>query len=89
MASDYEHDAITALTAMAREEGYDFPGRVAHVLAAVAAELGSSDALIASRPGSWEASFIDRLVKGTVGWDDEYLAGHKVPPVSERDAGDA
>ena len=80
---DHERDAVTTLTAMARDERYDFPGRVAHILAAVAAELGSSDALIASRPGSWEASLIDQLVKGTVGWDDEDLAHHKLPAPGE------
>ena len=43
------------------------------MLARVAARKGSSDALTAGRPGSWEASLVDQLVKGTVGYDDEYL----------------
>jgi hypothetical protein len=46
------------------------------VLANAAAQLGSSNALTARRPGSWEASLIDQLVKGTVGCDDELLPGH-------------
>lgn len=29
--------------------------------------------LTARRPGSWEADLVQRLVKGTVGWDDELL----------------
>jgi hypothetical protein len=37
------------------------------------AELGSTDALTAGRPGSWEADLVQLLAKGTVGWDGEYL----------------
>ena len=33
----------------------------------------TSDALIEGRPGSWEADLVDRLVKGTVGYDEQYL----------------
>ena len=29
--------------------------------------------------GSWEADLVRNLVKGTIGWDDEYLADHKEP----------
>jgi hypothetical protein len=47
------------------------------VLAAVAAALGSSDALTQGRPGSWEADLVDRLVKGTVGYGDEDLARYR------------
>ena len=42
-------------------------------LGAAAAQLGYSRALIARRPGSWEADLVIQLVCGTVGWDDEYL----------------
>jgi hypothetical protein len=48
-------------------------------LSSAAAEPGSSDALIAGRPGSWEADRVRQLVKGTVGWDDDYLAEYKEP----------
>ena len=48
-------------------------GWLAAVLAEVAAIKGSSEALTAGSPGSWEASLVDQLVKGAVGWDDEYL----------------
>jgi hypothetical protein len=51
----------------------DFSGWLAGILALVAAMEGSSDALTAGRPGSWEASLVDQLVKGTVGYHDEYL----------------
>ncbi|MCW2901818.1 MAG: hypothetical protein JWO67_4083 [Streptosporangiaceae bacterium] len=65
-------EVVAAMVAAVREE-HDFAGWLAGILAAAAAELGSSDALIAGRPGSWEASLVDQLVKGTVGPDDEYL----------------
>jgi len=68
----YTRAAVDALTRAARAE-HDFAGWLAAVLATVAARLGSSDALTVARPGSWEADLIDRLVKGTVGWDDHYL----------------
>ena len=54
---------------------HDFSGWLAHVLAAAAGQLGGSDELIIGRPGSWEASLVDQLVKGTVGHGDEYLPG--------------
>jgi hypothetical protein len=76
MAESYTVRAGQAVLEAARNE-HDFGGWLAHVLAAAAAELGSTDALTAGRPGSWEAEFVQRLVKGTVGWDDEYLADHK------------
>jgi hypothetical protein len=68
-----------AVLEAARSE-HDFGGWLAHVLAAAAAELGSTDALTVGRPGSWEADLVQRLVKGTVGWDDEYLTDHKTLP---------
>lgn len=64
--------AVEVLLRAARIE-HDFAGWVAYVLAEVAGQLGSSDALIEGRPGSWEADLVDRLVKGTVGHGDEYL----------------
>jgi hypothetical protein len=78
--TDHRRAAIRALTALARETEHDFPGVIARVLAQVAGNLGSSDALTESRPGSWEASFIEQLVKSTVGYDDRYLP----PPMDTR-----
>ena len=66
--------AVSAITRAARAE-HDFAGWLAHVLAAAAARLGGSDELTIGRPGSWEASLVDQLVKGTVGHRDEYLPG--------------
>ena len=67
--------AIEAITQAAAHE-HSFPEWLADVLAAAAGQLGSSHELIAGRPGSWEASLVDELVKGTVGYNDEYLPGH-------------
>ena len=68
----YTSPAADAITRAARAE-HDFAGWLASVLATAAARLGSSDALTARRTGSWEASLVSQLVKGTVGYDDEYL----------------
>jgi len=64
--------AVEAL-AQAVEQEHGFAGWLAAVLTSVAAAKGCSDALTAGRPGSWEASLVDQLVKGTVGYDEEYL----------------
>ena len=69
---DYTRQAAGAITQAARAE-HDFAGWLAAVLATVAGRLGSSDALIEGRPGSWEAALVDQLVKSTVGHADEYL----------------
>ena len=71
--TDHRRAAIRALTALARETEHDFPGVVAQIFAQVAGNLGSSHAVVASRPGSWEASHIEGLLAGTVGGDDRYL----------------
>ena len=42
-------------------------------LARTAAELGSTDALTARRHGSLKADLVQRLAKGTAGYDDEIL----------------
>ena len=71
------HDAIlAAVRDRARLRGW-----LAGVLATVAADLGSTDALTAGRPGSWEAEHVRGLVNGTVGWDDEFLADLQEAPV--------
>jgi hypothetical protein len=68
----YTERAAAAITEAARAE-HDFAGWLAGVLAIAAAGVGSSDALTAGRPGSWEATLVNQLVKGTVGPGDEYL----------------
>jgi hypothetical protein len=74
----YTQKASTAVLAAARAE-HDFAGWLAAVLAQVASELGSSDAITAGRPGSWEADLVQQLTKGTVGYNDEFLSDYRGP----------
>lgn len=75
--------AIAALTEAARgtkirgagtpqeqTEQADFADLVAHVLTSVAANLGGVEALLAGRPGSWEAAAVNDLVTGTAHGDE-------------------
>ncbi len=80
--SNHTELAVAAVLEAARNE-HDFAGWLADVLAQTACELGGSDALTAGRPGSWEAQFVQRLVKGTVGWQDEYLATYAKTPTTD------
>lgn len=73
-ADTYTRQAVHAVLQAARNE-HSFAEWLAQILAQVAGQLGSSDALIEGRPGPWEASFVDQFVKGTVGYGDEYLPG--------------
>jgi hypothetical protein len=82
-------EAVAALTAAAKTE-HDFPGWLADVLAVVSAKLGSTAALTAGRPGSWEAALVRQLVEGTVGEDlEQWAAGtktHLAPPEQSDDS---
>jgi len=73
---NYTDRAARAVIEAVRDE-HDFGAWLAGVLATAAADLGSTAALIAGRPGSWEADLVQRLVCGTVGWDDEYLSDYR------------
>ena len=79
---NYTERATASIVAAVREE-HDFSGWLAEVLATAAAQLGSTAALTAGRPGSWEADLIQQLVRGTVGWDDDYLANYANEPRDE------
>lgn len=68
---------FTAILVQAATCGYDFAGWLAGHLASAAARLGSTEALLASRPGSWEASDLRQLLGGTVGHGDEYLSTYR------------
>lgn len=70
---------IAAITQAAREQ-HDFAGWLAGILACAAARLGSSAALTAGRPGSWEADLVNQLVQGTVGDADEHLDQYRQRP---------
>lgn len=58
----------------AASDGRDFAGWLAGILASAAARMGGTAELLASRPGSWEASHVRDLLAGTVGAGDEYLS---------------
>jgi hypothetical protein len=77
--SSYSDQAAAAMLDAVRNE-HDFAGWLAGVLTQTACELGSSNALTARRPGSWEANLVQRLVQGTVGWDDECLDAYAKDP---------
>jgi hypothetical protein len=83
MDASHTDRALQALVEAVEAER-DFPGWLAGVLARAAAAMGSSFALIAGRPGTWEASLVNQLVCGTVGWDDAdldlYSASSAGPP---------
>ena len=81
--NNFSQRAAAAIVEAARGE-HDFGGWLGEVLATAAAELGSTAALTAGRPGSWEADLVQRLVRGTVGWEDEYLRDYRhAPPAIE------
>jgi hypothetical protein len=61
--NDTYTDRAAAATLEAARTEHDFGGWLAGILARTAAELGSTDALTARRPGSWEADLVQRLAK--------------------------
>jgi hypothetical protein len=78
--------AVTAVTRAIRainadRRGGDGAEFVTHLLATVAANLGSSDAVTAARPGSWEAAGVGDLLRSTVGYNDEYLLTYRTEPI--------
>jgi hypothetical protein len=76
---DHYKAAVRHLTALAREGG-DFAEALTGIIAQVAGNLGSSYAVIAGRPGSWEAASIASLLASAVGGDGEYLP----PPMDSK-----
>ncbi|WP_088312876.1 hypothetical protein [Kineosporia sp. R_H_3] len=65
----------------ASSEPIDFADFLASVLAGVTANVGSTDRLVAGRPGSWEAGLVAQLVTGTVGEDEAWLYENRTEPV--------
>jgi hypothetical protein len=59
----------------------DFADLIAGILSSVTANVDGVEALLAGRPGSWEADLVHQLVAGTVGWDGEYLPLHRTEPI--------
>ncbi|MFI6134035.1 hypothetical protein [Micromonospora sp. NPDC051141] len=83
--------AIEALTSLARQtrvrgrgtpaeatEPVDFADLAAQVLTSVAANLGGVDALLAGRPGSWEADLVRQLIERYAG-EEQMLAWRTEP----------
>lgn len=81
-ANDSYTDRAATATLEAAGSEHDFGGWLAGILARTAAELGSTEALTAGRPGSWEADLVQRLVKGTAGYHDELLEDDDHAPPS-------
>ena len=87
----YWQQAVAALTSAARMtrtvagqiEPADFSDFLASALAAVAANLGSVEAVTAGRPGSWESSLVAQLLGGTLGYDPAMsdLLAHRTEPI--------
>ena len=71
----HTYAAVEALVSAAQNE-HDFAGWLADVLCQAAERLGSSEALIAGRPGSWEARLVYQLAAGTAAPDDENPPGY-------------
>lgn len=58
-------------------ESADWGEFVTHALAGAAANIGGIEAILAGRPGSWEADGVRNLLTSTVGHDEEYLLEHR------------
>jgi hypothetical protein len=75
---ELQAEAIRVLTRAAHQstvsvDGLDFADFLAQVLASTAANVGGPDRLLASRPGSWEASHLDALLRGTIDDPNDWL----------------
>jgi hypothetical protein len=73
---ELQAEAIRALTPATHPstvsvDGLDFADFLAQVLASTAANVGGSDRLLASRPGSREASHVNALLRETIGDDPD------------------
>ena len=75
--------AIKLMTELFRETD-DYSEAVTIVLASVAANAGSSYALISGRPGSWESGVLSQMLGSTVGPDDAVLMQYRTEPVTVR-----
>jgi hypothetical protein len=91
---DLQLQAVNVLTAAARLHwaGTDPDGQpvtgavdwaefVSLALAGAAANIGGIEAILAGRPGSWEADSVRNLLVSTVGYDGEYLLEHRTEPI--------
>jgi len=59
----------------------DWAEFVTLALAGAAANIGGIEAVLAGRPGSWEADYVRNLLTSTVGHDGAQLLEHRTEPV--------
>lgn len=59
----------------------DFAEFVTLAVAGAAANIGSIEAVLAGRPGSWEADRVRQMLVATVGEDDTSLLEHRTEPL--------
>ena len=78
--------ALTAAAKLSHPAGgrLDFAEFLADALAAVTANVGGVEELLAGRSGSWEADLVNQLVTGTLGYnpDTADLARRRTEPVT-------
>lgn len=65
----------------ARTEPADWAEFVTLALAGAAANIGGIEAVLAGRPGSWEADGVRQLLVSTVGHDEQHLLEHRTEPL--------
>lgn len=63
------------------QEQADFAEFVTLAVAGAAANIGGIEAVLAGRPGSWEAEHVRQMLQSTVGPDGEHLMEHRTEPV--------
>jgi hypothetical protein len=73
--SGHDHQLLAGLRS-AHAAGEDLGETLGRALARLAAELGGIGRVTSNRPGSWEASLVDQLARGTAG-GDSYLDEHR------------
>jgi hypothetical protein len=73
-------EAVRVLTEAARTTG-DFAEFLTHAAAGAAANIGSIDALLAERQGSWEAHYVRDMLTATVGYDEQHLLEYRAEPL--------
>lgn len=86
---DLYTETVAALTRAAMQRNtdgtpFDFSNFLATALTATAANVGGPDRLIAGRPGSWQSSCVDGLVRGTAGTERDDWAWFRTQPIVVR-----
>lgn len=64
-----------------RDEQADFADFLTLAVAGAAANMGGIEALLAGRPGSWEADHVRDMLTSTVSEDERYLWRHRTEPL--------